>query len=1065
MDRPLLRFFHKAAEKKLPAHSWNFLISYPKIVSELLELGANDHGLFWLIGAYTPCAKLVSHRFDFLSVYGNFLESVLLADRNFDDHDNAARINCFQKIVQLSFVDNKMTMAQKNGLNTLLLWAALNGFQEIVPVLLEYGADANMKNVKGLVPLHYATKKGHSEVVDLLLQYTDENSQNNKGKTPLHYAASKGHIGVARLLIEYGADVNKKDTFGWTPLRAAVNNRHEAIVRLLLENNAYANVQSEDGYSPLHVAADGNDKTIVYLLLNSGADVTLEAHDGETPLFFAARNGHVEVASILLQHGARINKRNQYDLTPLHNAALNDRESMVEFLLKNGAHIDALDINHRTPLHLAAKYGQLAAVHWLLWYKADVNNKSVDGMTPLIDAAFNGHDEVVSLLLEYGANVNDANQSGRTPLFFAARAGHVKIVRLLLEHGASLTTPELSLSELIGAVGDEHKEVLDILVNFKSNANQPVSDFITICHEAAQKGSRWHIRKLMKYDPSIRSNPDFYEQCINRPLHETGKQGDANEFENFFILQAQYLNWNLSDDALHHKMLSFAAENGYALLAEKIAYTYWVSKTKPTHFDCRTSFAHELDLAARKGDLDVVVALFKSQFDYGAHDEYKPDFPFILNWAAERGYLEVVQKLIRFVPGFDLMNPKGYSLAHWAVGKGYGELVKELVASKANLETQDPDGDTPLHIAAMRRKFDIVRCLVAAKANLESQDNRGRTPLHTAVRCQRIDTSRLLIAAGANIDSQDNNGNSPLHRAAKRDQYDTVRCLIAAKANLDSQNKCGRTPLHVAIRRGSFTTYKLLIAAGANIDTQDNDGNSPLHLAAKIDDIFLIQALPKTSTSLNLKNACNQTPLDVAASLGHEATALLLFKHMFTNEMLQPLMKHGDPFLVWAATNGHVALVQRLLKPNLASKSGQVGVKGYTLLHWAAQNDYVALARTLIKRGDDINPQDNDGRSPMYFATECGHIGVVRALLAAGAKIDLQAPWLERKPVVENLLLEQRTYVVAHAMAMAKHVRLGTRSKLAEVDEYLLRNISKLAVHSERHDKPRPENKSSCIIS
>ena len=51
--------------------------------------------------------------------------------------------------------------------------------------------------------------------------------------TALHRAAQNGHEAVIRLLLEEGADVGVKDFRGMTALDWAIRNQQEAVVQLL----------------------------------------------------------------------------------------------------------------------------------------------------------------------------------------------------------------------------------------------------------------------------------------------------------------------------------------------------------------------------------------------------------------------------------------------------------------------------------------------------------------------------------------------------------------------------------------------------------------------------------------------------------------------------------------------------------------------------------------------------------------------------------------------------------------------------------------------------------------
>jgi ankyrin repeat protein len=56
------------------------------------------------------------------------------------------------------------------------------------------------------------------------------------GCTPLYMAAKRGHEEVVRLLLDAGADVNKATTdSGWTPLFVAAHSGHVSVMRQLLD--------------------------------------------------------------------------------------------------------------------------------------------------------------------------------------------------------------------------------------------------------------------------------------------------------------------------------------------------------------------------------------------------------------------------------------------------------------------------------------------------------------------------------------------------------------------------------------------------------------------------------------------------------------------------------------------------------------------------------------------------------------------------------------------------------------------------------------------------------------
>lgn len=142
---------------------------------------------------------------------------------------------------------------------TALHVAAFWGREEIAKLLLAYGADINAKNSDGEIPLIVAARALNSKprVVKLLLDAGSEIDvyaaclMGNKEKvcsllkqhpdlvkirkgfreeTPLHAVALKGHSDLVELLLDSGLDINSKNNQGDTPLHLASLEGHISVV-------------------------------------------------------------------------------------------------------------------------------------------------------------------------------------------------------------------------------------------------------------------------------------------------------------------------------------------------------------------------------------------------------------------------------------------------------------------------------------------------------------------------------------------------------------------------------------------------------------------------------------------------------------------------------------------------------------------------------------------------------------------------------------------------------------------------------------------------------------------
>lgn len=143
---------------------------------------------------------------------------------------------------------------------TALHLATAHDREDVVELLLEYGADVNARSDGGWTPFHNACDKGCEKIVRILLEAgADFNSQLLNGMTPLHLAAQAGHTDVVQCLLEQPSLRRRtRDTFGSTPFLRAAQFKRKDIVQLLAPFN-HVEALSADAEG----ACKGFDATIV----------------------------------------------------------------------------------------------------------------------------------------------------------------------------------------------------------------------------------------------------------------------------------------------------------------------------------------------------------------------------------------------------------------------------------------------------------------------------------------------------------------------------------------------------------------------------------------------------------------------------------------------------------------------------------------------------------------------------------------------------------------------------------------------------------------------------------
>ncbi|XP_034480218.1 platelet binding protein GspB [Drosophila innubila] len=124
----------------------------------------------------------------------------------------------------LSFID-----AQDEGGWTAMVWAAELGHTDIVSLLINHGADANICDNDNNTVLHWSTLHNDGlETITVLLQAgADCNVQNVEGDTPLHIACRHSVTRMCIALIANGADLMIKNKAEQLPFDCIPNEESE----------------------------------------------------------------------------------------------------------------------------------------------------------------------------------------------------------------------------------------------------------------------------------------------------------------------------------------------------------------------------------------------------------------------------------------------------------------------------------------------------------------------------------------------------------------------------------------------------------------------------------------------------------------------------------------------------------------------------------------------------------------------------------------------------------------------------------------------------------------------
>lgn len=103
-------------------------------------------------------------------------------------------------------------------------------------------------------------------------------------------------------------------------------------------------------------------------------------------------------------------------------------------------------------------------------------------------------------------------------------------------------------------------------------------------------------------------------------------------------------------------------------------------------------------------------------------------------------------------PRYDASADEGGQIALmiWAASRGDLVAIQRLIARGASIDAPDHDGRTPLHLAAAEGQKHAVEFFLTGGVKIAPIDRWGNTPLHDAQKANHTDIVELLERAALN---------------------------------------------------------------------------------------------------------------------------------------------------------------------------------------------------------------------------------------------------------------------------------------------------------------------------
>jgi ankyrin repeat protein len=584
--------------------------------------------------------------------------------------------------------------------------------------------------------LHEASAKGYEEIVEMLLQRgADVNIPSGcYGANALGIACEKGHEGIAIRLLAKGADANAEHGRRWTGNAFAIACRQgrESVVERMLTTGALVGTRWEDVDAAMAVAIEKKYYTVVETLfdvsIHGCPDAALRAACGQgnenlvqklldkaavadipslvlkNSLRAACAGGHEGTVEILLARGASA------DNDTLRTACAEGDKRISEMLFR-GRHSATSDA-----LRAAHVEGQGRIMRMFLTRGARADQLAFPGA--LQHACCGGYSYTVKALLQNDCGSAFLGEAGGESLQMACAGGHQSIVEMLLANGVSANYTGGTHGNTLTIAcerGDDKivKMLLDKGANasgafFPSGALFPQTRrYATPLQTACEGGHTTIVRMLLEKGADANSRGGYY----GTPLHAACVRGQGSIVDMLLT---------------HGADVNALGDHGW----DK---------------DCYIG-VHSLTIACERGQKAIVKMLLARGADVNNHKGKRGQWltsPTIwlpdrnaLVAACDRGHEGIVRKILLKTAKADYEEGCNGSALLAACVRGYEEIVEMLLDKGAKVAIQDAYNDA-IQTASDAGFEGIVEMLL---------DRAAGCRITTASRANAMPTEQVVLA-------------------------------------------------------------------------------------------------------------------------------------------------------------------------------------------------------------------------------------------------------------------------------------------------------------------------------
>lgn len=566
---------------------------------------------------------------------------------------------------------------------------------DAVKILLDAGADVNIKSVQGTNALLIAAARQDHEIVDVLIKKggANPNSVDFYGVPALIAACvdlskrekvseRSNSFKTIKVLLKHGADPNLQAKSGNSPIAEASQFGNKAVVLELLNHGANPNTHCSTGVrgeiSPLMIAALEHDIDLMKKLISCGADVNYANSKGERALGFTMYKLNPD-ETVVPKNKAEQEKIIQDAKDKALNAIkyLTDLGAQVGPSQKRGLAHFAVLVESKELLKAAANSGE-------------IDFKDNEGHTALHLAFYTKKQGFINELLNLGADPNIQDENGCTPghLYFKDPGIPAQVKQLIAIH--KNTKDEKHLKE-VEKLEDASKEIVKKM-------------------EASLLAS--------KMDVNICDN--LGNSVLMTALHSYANGAFVKQEADNFKLDKTILN-------------SLIEKGGDITLRNENLDSPYITALKLGDVELIEDWSNKLKESAKMADIES--AIYDGAWTCSDHTQAIAQFKV------------GIQEAIKHGAKIDYQDEDGQSALIIATCENKEELVSALLDLGATIDLENNEGETALIQAVATNRPNISKILLEAGADFNHQSKDAIDVTGYAYKYQRTTIINQLVEA------------------------------------------------------------------------------------------------------------------------------------------------------------------------------------------------------------------------------------------------------------------------------------------------------------------------------